>query len=198
MYRPAITACLMTSTIGILYLACSSRPAPARFSAKITMRENDNIVMTGQIYVDGWKYRMNLTRENERIGIIADRESDWTWLLMPDKKLCTYIDREDPENIASDPFLGIQHLESKYGRQATGDSTIDGYNCAGYVIEDNGKRLITYWESSDLRFPISITVHSNIDIVTELSDIVEGEIDDDVFTIPDDYTILARRWTARH
>ena len=154
--------------------------------------------MMGQIYVDGWKYRMNLTRGNERIGIIANRESDWTWLLMPDKKLCTYIDREDPENIASDPFLGIQHLESKHGRQPMGDSTINGYDCAGYVIKENDKRLITYWESSDLHFPIRVIVHSATDVVTELSDVAQGEIGDDIFTIPEDYTILAQRWTARH
>lgn len=194
MSRPAITVTLMTSIIGILHLACSSRPAPARFSAKITLSEQDRIVMTGQIYVDGWKYRMNLTRQGERIGIIADKESKRTWLLMPDKKLCTYIDREDPENIASDPFLGIQHLESKHGRQRTGDLTINGYSCAEYVIEDRGKKLITYWEASDLHFPIRVIVHSATDVVTELSDVTQGEIGHDIFIIPEDYTILAQRW----
>lgn len=180
--------------VGLLQIACSSRPVPATFSAKITVSEQEHVVLSGKIFVDGWKYCMNLNQEDERIGIIADRESDWSWLLMPDKKMCTYIDRDDPENIESDPFLGLQYLESKYGRSLVADSTIDGYDCVKYVIKDHDKILMTYWQSSKLHFPLRIIEHSTNEVVTELTDIIEGEFDKSVFKIPKDYTVLAQRW----
>lgn len=179
----------------IIIFSCGRKPPPAEFSATFTISENENTVISGTLYVDGWRYRMNISQENERISIIVNRNSEWTWLLMPDKKMCTYLADDDPENIASDPFLGLRYLESEYDREFVGNVKIDGYECAEYLIKDDSKKLMTYWESTALRFPIKIIEHSITDIATELSGIIEGDIDDTVFTIPKDYTIVGQRWT---
>lgn len=182
---------------GILLFAimfsCGNKPPPARFSAMLTISENENAVFSGSIYVDGWQYRLDLSDGTERISIIVKNNSEWTWLLMPDKKMCAYLRRDDPENIASDPFLGLRYLESEYDSELVGNAIINGYECAEYVISNDGKKLMTYWEATALRFPIKIIEYSTADIVTELSGMVEGDIDDNIFTVPDDYTIIGQR-----
>jgi hypothetical protein len=177
-----------------MILSCATEPTPSRFTASIEISENGQRVLTGVIYVHGWKYRMDLLQENERISILADKESDWTWLLMPDKKMCTYISADDPENISSNPFQGLRYLRSKYDQEPAENDTISGYDCVGYAIKNDGHKVMSYWLAAELHFPLKIIEHSTSDITTELSAIVEGEIDDSLFTVPDDYTILAQRW----
>lgn len=199
--RRASTLILIKS-IFVLYfaitgvLSCSKQTPASRFIANIKIAEDDQVVLQGDIFVDGLRYRMNLSQEGERIGIIVDLEKDRTWLLMPANKSCTWIDRDDPENIASDPFLGLNYLKSKCGSVRTGEAKISGYDCIEYAINDGDTTLMNYWESPVLRFPLKIVEHSNTEIVTELSVIVEGPIDEELFTIPGDYTILAQRWSA--
>jgi len=142
----------------------------------------------------GWKYRMDVSQEDERMSLIVDSESDWSWLLMPEKRMCSYFRRDDPENISSDPFLGLRFLESKHGKNLVGRADVSGYECDEYQIMESGRALMTFWESKDLGFPLKLVEHLTLETVTELSDIIEGEIDDTLFAIPDDYTILGQRW----
>ena len=178
----------------IILLSCSKELPPGQFSARLDISENGQSIVNGSIYVDGWKYRMDVSQESERISIIADQKSDHTWLLMPDKKMCTYLDTDDPENIMSDPFLGLRTLESDNDSDLTGNGVVNGYECDQYSIFRDKKELMTYWKATNLHFPIKIVEHSSSDIVTELSGIAEGDIDDGIFTIPEDYTIVASRW----
>ncbi len=180
----------------LILFSCARQTPPARFTAIIAISENDSTVLEGVIFVDGWRYRMNLTLEGEAIGIIVDNKSDWTRLLMANNKTCSYIHKDDPENIASDPFLGLEFLKAKYGGRRIGNATIGGYDCIEYEIKDDGRKLMAYWEAAALRFPLRIIEHGSTDIVTELSDIIVGNIDDSIFGVPGNYTILARRWTA--
>jgi hypothetical protein len=108
--------------------------------------------------------------------------------------MCTYLPADDPENISSDPFMGLRYLRSRYGRESAGIDTVGGYHCERYAIKKDGKTLVSYWEAKALRFPLRIVEHSASDITTAVSAVVEGDIDDTVFTVPDDYTILAQRW----
>ena len=177
-----------------IILSCAKEIPPAQFSARLDISENGQSIAVGSIYVDGWKYRMDVSQENERISIIADQKSEWTWLLMPDKKMCTYLSADDPENVMSDPFLGLRFLESNNDSDMIGNGVVNGYECDQYAILDDKKELMTYWQAVILHFPIKIIEHSSTDIVTELSGIIEGDIDDSTFTIPKDYTILGQRW----
>lgn len=176
-------------------ITCGRDPLPGRFSARLRIMEGDNIVLAGAIYVQCGRYRMDITQDNERFSLIVIRESEWTWLVMHDNRTCAYFASDDPETISSDPFAGLRFLESGFDSNRLGNDLISGYECVKYMIEDGGRRLMTYWRSDTLHFPLKIIEHGAIDTVTELSEIREGEIEDSLFRISDDYTILGQRWT---
>ena len=45
-----------------------------------------------------------------------------------------------------------------------------------------------YWQSPYIEYPLKVISGANNDMVMELKNIVEGDVDDAMFQIPDGYT----------
>ena len=95
-------------------------------------------------------------------------------------------------SMANDVFQSIDNMKETYDAALVGNETINGYECEKYIVSFEGDEMLTYWQSSQLGYPIKVVNAMVNGMTMELTNIVEGDIDDARFIIPSDYTKMER------
>ena len=111
---------------------------------------------------------------------------------MPSNKMYMEMGSRDMMSMANDVFQSIEQQKETYETKLLGDEIISGYECEKYQLIFDGDVITTYWQSSQLEFPLKVISGPNSEMVMELTNINEGDIDDSMFQIPDGYTKVER------
>ena len=146
-----------------------------------------------QLRSDGGKYRYDFEESGLKGIVIVDPEKGQTAILMPDKKFVHYAPVTSGMSLMNDPVQAFLLTKADYEERPAGTEEVSGYKCNKTEIWDSGRKLFTAWYSDDLGFLLKIINHVSRDTYMEVSDIVPGAIDREVFIIPDDYTEVDER-----
>ena len=168
----------------LFFLLSSS--AIAQFTADIVMKEND-MTKTTKLIVEDPYYRMEMEEDGQQLCILVNKDKQITDVVMPEQKMYMEISSGSMQSASNDVFQSIEKQKSTYDTKMVGKETVNGYECEKYEISDGGKLLSTYWQSTELGFPIKVVTGVNQNMIMELKNIQIGDVDDSLFKVPDGY-----------
>lgn len=182
------------STVGMMvpiFLFCGIGAGglhAAQFSADLIM-SMDLRVTTGQVYVSGSHYRMDLqTPVGPDVVVIVDQSAKMTKVLVPMFKSFMEMPSDDQMSVMNDPFQAAESMLQQYSLEEVGSETIAGYDCTKQLIlskSEYGDSQIMYrWISADLGFPLKLEMLMQEDTFTELSGIKEEPVAESMFQVP--------------
>ena len=174
-------------TFSMVFLISSS--CFAQFTADM-IQTQDGETSTIKLYVEDPFYCFEQEEEGEPIFVIVDQEEKVTRVVMPSEKMYMEMGSQSMMSMANDVFQSIDNMKETYDAALVGNETINGYECEKYIVSFEGDEMLTYWQSSQLGYPIKVVNAMVNGMTMELTNIVEGDIDDSRFTIPSDYTIM--------
>lgn len=171
-------------TFSLVFLISSS--CLAQFTADMIQTEGDQVT-TSKLFVENPYYCIETEEDGEEIFVIVNQEEKVTRVLRPSLKMYIEMGSQSMMSMANDVFQSIDNMKETYDAALVGTETISDYECEKYVVSYEGEEMLTYWQSSQLGYPIKV-VNSMVNGMTmELTNIVEGDIDDSRFTTPSDY-----------
>jgi hypothetical protein len=167
----------------VMSVGCS-QVSTADFSADFTERQGDN-TKTGKIYVKGSSYCLEKVVSGEQRFIIVDPEAKKTVVINMSTK---EYHEDDLAGIMNDPIQGYLLTAAMGEEKTAGVETINGFECDKSVISMGGTDVMSRWVARSLDFTIRIVGHGPPERVFELTNIVEGSVDDSKFEIPEGFT----------
>lgn len=159
------------------------------FSADLIIRE-ENRQIEGKIFVKGNRYRMNLSGEGEEISLIVDRETGKTNILVHAEKGYQKIQNTSLKSLSGNPFELLKDLVDEYESREVGSQPVNDYECSEIEIYAGKKKLMTFWESDKLGWPIKIIPEMGKFEKAELKNIKEEDVDEAMLEVPEDYDDL--------
>lgn len=157
-----------------------------QFSAEFIQKSGPEEVIT-KLYVQNPFYRMEFEEAGRKGIVLVDTKEGTSKVLMPEQKMFMEMKIEDASQLMRDPFQALDYFKSMGAVKNIGKETINGYVCDKYLIQHEGKDIMTQWFSEKLQFPIKIINHSDEDMVLELRNIKESPQDPSLFKVPEDY-----------
>ncbi len=177
---------IVFAAVSFIFLAVSSVSFGAEFSADMVSGYPGN-EDTNKIYVQGQSYRMELVEDGRRLWVIVDKDKGWTRLVLPSDKAYTQMDYSNHRTMMNDPFRALEYNMNNFKTREEGTEKIDGRECKKLVISNEDKDMYTAWICPSLGFPVKIVNHLIDGMFVELRNIEEGEVSDDLFTVPSGY-----------
>ena len=177
------------AVLAMLFLLSSS--SLAQFTADMIQTEGDKVT-TSKLFVENPFYCIEAEEDGKTIFVIVDQEEKVTRVVMPSDKMYMEMGSQSMMSMANDVFQSIDNMKETYDAALVGNETINGYECEKYIVSFEGDEMLTYWQSSQLGYPIKVVNAMVNGMTMELTNIVEGDIDDSRFTIPSDYTKMER------
>ena len=174
------------SIVFLLFCLGFSVPSHGQFSAEFIQKSGPEEVVT-KFYVQNPFYRMEFEEAGRKGIVLVDTKEGTSKVLMPEQKMYMEMKSEDPRQLMNNPFQALDYFKSMGAVKKIGKETINGYVCDKYLIQYEGKDLMTQWFSEKLQFAIKIINHSDEDMVLELRNIKEGPQDPSLFKVPEDY-----------
>lgn len=159
----------------------------AQFTADMVQTEN-GVTETNKFYSENPFYRMDIKEDGEENYVVVNRNTGITTVVIPSEKMYMEMSSSGMRSMANDVFQSIEAQKEKYETNHLGTETISGYDCEKYQVIIDGNPVSTYWQSPSLEFPIKVISGTDSNMIMELKNIVEGDVDDSVFIIPDSYT----------
>lgn len=159
----------------------------AQFSADMVTTES-GVTKTNKFYSENPFYRMDIEEEGQEGYVIVDRNEGVTKVVMPAEQMYMVMSSSGMQSMSNDVFQSIEKQKEQYETNLVGSETINGYECEIYEVVIDGNVVSKYWQSSDIEYPIKVISGANNDMIMELKNIVEGDVDDSMFQIPDGYT----------
>ena len=146
----------------------------------------------GKLWVKGHKARQEMGAQADKMIMIMDLDQGFQWTLMPDVKMFikTKI-QSNGKGFRPENFVGMQQgpMEAQIKRLET--ETVKGYECDKYLFTFKNKEMgtMTQWFAIKLGYPIKIINTSDMlgEVITELQNIKEASVRDDLFIVPSDY-----------
>lgn len=176
---------LMVSMIFFAGWVAAPAVLAAEFSADIVVTQ-DGQQMMGKTYVKDKMIRMEINQAGMSLVTITNLRDDVAWMLNSADK--TYLEVAD---VADDMPNDDEALEKVATPKSLGEETVNGYRCekVEYVFHDPSMGAMIQWKSKELEYPIKTrTDGPDGQIVTELKNIREGGVSDELFRIPAGYT----------
>ena len=170
----------------IVFLSFFLTPAYAQFTADMIQTE-DGKTSTIKLYVEDPYYCFEQEEDGEPISVIVNQEEKVTRVLRPSLKMYIEMESQGMMSMANDVFQSIDNMRETYDAALVGTETINGYECEKYVVSYEGEEMLTYWQSSQLGYPLKVVNTMTNGMTMELTNIVEGDIDDSRFITPSDY-----------
>lgn len=170
----------------IVFLSFFFTPAYAQFTADM-IQTQDGETSTIKLYVEDPFYCFEQEEDGEQIFVIVNQEEKVTRVLRPSLKMYIEMESQGIMSMANDVFQSIDNMIETYDAALVGTETINGYECEKYVVSYEGEEMLTYWQSSQLGYPLKVVNTMVNGMTMELTNIVEGDIDDSRFTTPSDY-----------
>ncbi len=175
------------------------------FSATVCHGRQENfsatLVETGdfetkqsKLSVSGEKYRIDLQEDGTDIFLLVDLASKETRIVTPAYKNFVVTDYNDIAALVYDPFAVVRNQASQHTIKNEGEETINGMVCEKRAVDKGDQRLITYFHSKSLDFPIRIINHLRNDLVFELRDISNSLAESVFFTVPEEYQRELTPW----
>jgi hypothetical protein len=186
MYQKRITKKFILIIIFLITYIGFTFPSLGQFSAEFIQKSGSGEVVT-KLYVHNPFYRMEFEEAGRKGIVLVDTEGSISKVLMPEQKMYMEIKSEDPRQLMRNPFQALDYFKSTGAVKNIGKETINGYVCDKYIIQHEGKDIMTQWFSEKLQFAIKIINHSDEDMVLELRNIKEGPQDPSLFKVPEDY-----------
>ena len=171
------------------FLMCSS--TLAQFTADMLQTKGEE-TSTTKFYVEGPLYRMDINEEGQEGYVLVNQSEGITRVVMPSDKMYMEMGSRDMMSMANDVFQSIEQQKETYDTKLLGNETISGYECEKYQVIFDGNVITTYWQSSQLEFPLKVISSAETEMVMELKNISEGDIDDSMFQIPEGFTKVER------
>ncbi|MBT8387434.1 MAG: DUF4412 domain-containing protein [Ignavibacteria bacterium] len=184
---------LLIETLGLIFIIVFliSNSCFAQFTADMIQSEGDQVT-TSKLFVENPYYCIETEEDGETILVIVDQEEKVTRVLRPSEKMYIEMGSQSMMSMANDVFQSIDNMNETYDTALIGTETINSYECEKYIVSFEGEEMLTYWQSSQLGYPLKVVNAMVNGMAMELINIVEGDIDDSRFTIPSDYTKMER------
>ncbi len=173
---------MVLSFIALTYAPISA----AEFTAKLNDHEG-GIVKTSTITLKDSFYRIDLEESGEKISVIVDQDAGLTKVLSHSEKIYKEIKSQDHESLMNDPFQVVIYMAENGESKQDGTETINGLECDKFVISMSNQDMMAKWVSQKYNFPVKIEHLMAENKFVEITDIVEGPVDETLFVIPDDY-----------
>jgi len=174
-------------TFSLVFIISSS--CLAQFTADM-IQTQDGETSTIKLYVEDPFYCFEQEEDGEEIFVIVNQEEKVTRVLRPSLKMYIEMESQGMMSMANDVFQSIDNMKETYDAALIGTETINGYECDKYIVSYEGEEMLTYWQSSRLGYPLKVVNSMTNGMTMELTNIVEGDIDDSQFTIPSDYKLM--------
>jgi len=168
----------------LLFLISST--AFAQFTADMVTTEGD-VSTTGKFYFEKPFYRMDMEEDGQKMFVVVNNETKTTRVFNPSEKMYIEMKSDDMRSLSNDVFQSLEAQKEKYETKLVGKETVNGYDCKKYQVIIDGSPVSTYWQSSEIEYPIKVVSGQNQNMVMELKNIKEGDVDKSLFQIPDGY-----------
>lgn len=147
---------------------------------------------SGKLWVKGHKARQEMGAQADKMIMIMDLDQGFQWTLMPDVKMFikTKI-QSNGKGFRPENFVGMQQGPMEAQIKRVGTETVKGYKCDKYLFTFKNKEMgtMTQWFAIKLGYPVKIINTSDTvgEVITELQNIKEASVRDDLFTVPPEY-----------
>jgi hypothetical protein len=176
---------LMAFVLLVFTPACLYGQSP--FSARMLNTVNGRETVY-HIRSDGEQYRYDFEESGMKGAVIVDPVKGETAILMPDKKFVHFTSVTSSTSLMNDPVQAFLFTKENYQVKPAGTETVSGYKCTRTELYDSDRKIFTGWYSEDLGFFLMIVNNISENTFMEIRDIAPGEVDEDLFIIPGDYT----------
>jgi len=187
----------MKNSMRIVLLVLLALPAACLYGQSTFSATMINTVNgTERVYKlqsDGQKYRYDFEESGMRGIVIVDPVKGKTAILMPDEKYVHFTPITSRTSLMNDPYQSFLHTKRKFEEKPAGTESVSGFQCLKTEIYDSDKRIITAWYSDELGFLLKMINNVSENTFMEVRDIIPGEIDKELFVIPEDYTEVDER-----
>ncbi len=173
-------------------ILCSNQAFAAEFTAELLIiQPHDSVTL--KLYVRDHLYRVEKLEGEDQMIAIENRQTDMTTALNPEEK--TYIELKGPEGAFANPVKGWGYMTDNTEETAVGAATVNGLECEHftYAYPGQAEPFLEIWKSKKLDHFVKYLVHYGAgsgDGSLELLNVVEGPVDDALFTVPEGYTRL--------
>ena len=171
--------------LGMLTLISSS--AFAQFTADMVTTEGE-VSRTGKFYVENPYYRMDMEENGQQMFVVVNNETKTTRVFMPSEKMYMEMKSDDMKSLSNDVFQSLEAQKQQYETKLVGEETVNGYECEKYQVMIDGSPVSTYWQSSEIEYPIKVVSGDKQNMVMELKNIEKGDVDDAIFNVPAGFT----------
>lgn len=159
----------------------------AQFTADMVTTES-GVTKTNKFYSENPFYRMDIEEQGQEGYVIVNRNEGVTKVVMPAEQMFMEISSTGMMSQMNDVFQSIDNLKETSDPTLIGTETINGYECEKYNVIRDGNTIMTFWQSTALGYPLKVINQLGNGMTMELKNIVEGDVDDSMFQIPDGYT----------
>lgn len=164
----------------------------AEFTAELLIiQPRDSVTLT--LYVRDHVYRVEKLGGEDQMIAIENRQTDLTTALNPVEK--TYMELKGTDGAFANPVKGWGYMTDNTEETAAGTATVNGLECDHhtYAYPGQAEPFLEIWKSKKLDHFVKYLVHYGAgsgDGSMELINVVEGPVDDALFTVPEGYTRL--------
>ncbi|MEJ2104186.1 MAG: DUF4412 domain-containing protein [Ignavibacteriaceae bacterium] len=171
----------------IILLMLFSSTSFAQFTADMVTTEGD-VSRTSKLSYESPYYRMDMEEGGQQMFVVVNTKEKLTRVFMPSQKMYMEMKSDDMKSMQNDVFQSLEAQKQKYETKSLGKETVNGYECEKFQVIADGSPVTTYWQSSEIEYPIKVVSGENQNMVMELKNIVKGDVDDALFKVPAGFT----------
>lgn len=151
-----------------------------------------NDTMTNRIYLSGQKYRFEIEEGGQPMYVIVDQEAGLTRVVNVAEQAALKMPCDDIRSLANDPFQSFKYTAAnpEVSVSPAGTEVVNGLECEEATLVAYGGVVMTQWVSTKMGFPARIITHAQKDRTLELRNIEETVVDEELFNIPEGFSIL--------
>ncbi len=168
-------------------LTLTSSSTFAQFTADMVTTEGE-VSRTSKFYVENPFYRMEMEEDGQPMFVVVNNETKTTKVFMPSEKMYIEMKSDDMRSLSNDVFQSLEAQKENYETKLVGEETVNGYECEKYEVMIDGSPVSTYWQSSEIEYPIKVISGKDQSMVMELKNIEKGDVDDAMFKVPAGFT----------
>ncbi|MFO7865539.1 MAG: DUF4412 domain-containing protein [Candidatus Aminicenantes bacterium] len=188
----------ITALALLMFFGCPSNSnADAEGFTADMIQKVDNRTIEGKLFVQGTQHRMDLEENGEKLSILVDRKSGKTTIVIHSQKAAREIANTSLQSLSNNPFESYKTLIEKHSSREKGSEVINGYECKEIEIYEEDQNLMTAWVSDKLDWPVKISLQVEPSRETELKNIKEKNLEEDLFQVPEGYKLSPMRETKK-
>jgi len=159
----------------VIVFACPGVSLAADFSADFTVSSQGQKEMTGRIYSQDDKMRMEYDQAGDKVVTISRPDKKVVWMVMVEEKM--YMEQAHKEDPKMQKWTSGKEAEAKL----MGTETVSGLPCKKYRV---GEKEEYAWISERIDFPVKTQTPEGTML---LKNIKVGEVPGHLFEIPSGY-----------